>query len=200
MGRTPSPISWPRAKGSSGMPGGHRFGHRKGRPSGCRGRAEGRGARLPMLPSSAAALGHARLRTARLAIGAERHRPRRARCRACKKTSVLLVERFFVRRQDVAEVIGRALLAKSAGAGQRVVAARLCRTRETVRNWFRAFGTRAADICRHFLSWALALDARLHQVPSHSSAFADAVEAIALAARAASLAFGPARCGPGPPR
>ncbi len=88
-------------------------------------------------------------------------------------------------------MIGRALLAKAAGAGQRVVAARLCRTRETVRNWFRAFGARAAHICRHFLSWALALDARLHEVPSHSSAFADAVEAIALAARAASLAFGP---------
>ena len=135
--------------------------------------------------------GHARLRTARLAIGAERHRPRRARCRACRKTSVLLAERLFARRQDVAEVIGRALTAKAAGAGQRVVAARLCRTRETVRNWFKAFGTRAAEICRHFLSWALALDARLHEVPSHSSAFADAVEAIALAARAASLAFGP---------
>jgi hypothetical protein len=135
--------------------------------------------------------GYARARTARLAELTERHRPRRARCGACRKTSVLLADRFFVRRQDSAEVIGRALLAKAAGAGQRTVAARLGRTRETVRNWFKAFGTRAAVICRHFLTWALALDARLHEVAAHGSAFADAVEAIALAARAASLVFGP---------
>jgi transposase-like protein len=135
--------------------------------------------------------GHARARTARLAELTERHRPRRARCRACHKTSVLLADRFFARRQDSAEVIGQALLAKAAGAGQRAVAARLGRTRETVRNWFRSFGTRAGSICRHFLTWALALDARLHEVVAHGSAFADAVEAVALAARAASLAFGP---------
>jgi hypothetical protein len=104
---------------------------------------------------------------------------------------VLLPERFFARRADSAAVIGGALLAKAAGDGQRVVAARLGRTRETVRNWLRAFGARAAAVRRHFLAWALALDARLHALASHGTAFADAVEAVALAARAASLAFGP---------
>jgi len=55
----------------------------------------------------------------------------------------------------------------------------------------RAFAARAAAARRHFLAWALALDPRLHEVVAHGSGFADAVEAIALAARAASLAFGP---------
>lgn len=135
--------------------------------------------------------GYARARTARLVAATERHRPRRGRCQACQMTSVLLPERFFARRADLAEVIGAALVAKAAGAGQRAVAARIGRTRETVRNWLRAFGRRAADIYQHFLAWALALDARLHEVASHGGAFADAVEAVALAARAASLAFGP---------
>jgi len=135
--------------------------------------------------------GSARPRSARLVRGTERHRPRRARCRGCDKTSVLLAERFFARRVDSAEVIGRALVAKAAGAGQRAVAVRAGRPRETVRNWLRAFAARAAEVRRHFLAWALALDPRLDEVVAHGSGFADAVEAIALAARAASLAFGP---------
>ena len=135
--------------------------------------------------------GGARERTARLANGVQRHRPRRARCRTCKKTSVLLAERFFARRVDAAEVIGQALLAKVAGAGQRTLATRLGRPRETVRNWLRAFAARAGEARRHFLAWALALDPRLHEVAPRGSVFSDAVEAIALAARSASLTLGP---------
>lgn len=134
--------------------------------------------------------GHARERTARLAVGQVRHRPRRARRRVCHKTTVLLVERFFARRVDAAEVIGEALMAKAGGGGQRSAAVRARRPRETVRNWFRAFAAWAPESCRHFLAWALALDPGLHEVVGHGSVFADAVEAIALAARAASLALG----------
>ncbi len=133
--------------------------------------------------------GSARLRTTRLAVGVVRHRPRRGRCRGCKKTSVLLAERFFARRVDEAALIGEALLAKATGSGQRTVAARNGRARETVRNWFARFACRAAQLSRHFLAWALALDARMHEVASWGSSFADAVEAVALAARAASLCF-----------
>jgi hypothetical protein len=57
IARTPSPFSWPRAKGSPGMPGGHRFAHRRRRPWSCRGRTEGRGAGLPALQSGAEAVG-----------------------------------------------------------------------------------------------------------------------------------------------
>jgi hypothetical protein len=135
--------------------------------------------------------GSARQRTTRLVAGTEHHRPRRARCRSCLKTSVLLCERFLSRRVDAAEVIGGALFAKAAGAGQRTVAAQALRPRETVRNWLRAFAARVGAVRQHFLAWALALDPRLHDVVAHGSGFADAVEAIALAARAASLSFGP---------
>ncbi len=135
--------------------------------------------------------GSARLRTTRLAVGVERHQPRRGRCRGCKKTSVLLAERFFARRVDEAALIGEALFAKATGSGQRAAAARTGRARETVRNWFARFGHRAAELSRHFLAWALALDARLHEVSPQGSGFADAVEALALAARAASICFSP---------
>jgi hypothetical protein len=104
---------------------------------------------------------------------------------------VLLEGRFLARRVDTSEVVGEALAAKAAGAGQRAVANLVGRPRETVRNWLRRFGARAAEICRHFCSWALALDARLHEVVAQGSAFADAVEAVAVAARAASLRLGP---------
>ena len=134
--------------------------------------------------------GSARVRAARLAAGVERHRPRRGRCRACHKTTVLLAERFLARRVDGAEVIGEALLARAKGAGQRAAAAAVGRTRETVRNWFARFARLAGELARHFLAWALALDARLGELASWGDAFADAVEAIALAARAATLRFG----------
>jgi hypothetical protein len=135
--------------------------------------------------------GSARLRTTRLVVGVERHQPRRGHCCGCNKTSVLLAERFFARRVDEATLIGEALFAKATGSGQRTVAARVGRARETVRNWFARLGCRAAELSRHFLAWALALDARLHEVASWGSGFSDAVEAVALAARAASLCFGP---------
>jgi Domain of unknown function (DUF6431) len=44
-------------------------------------------------------------------------RPRRGRCRACRATHVLLPVLAPVRRVDLAQVIGRALLAKTPGAG-----------------------------------------------------------------------------------
>lgn len=134
---------------------------------------------------------HARARATRLAEGSERHRPRRARCRACGRTTVLLAERFLARRVDSAEVVGQALLARAAGKAQSAIASSLGRTRETVRNWLAAFAARAEPLRRHFTSWALASDASLHEVVSQGSGFADAVEAVGLAARAASLAFGP---------
>jgi transposase-like protein len=135
--------------------------------------------------------GHARQRTARSLTGAVRHRPRRSRCRACRSTSVLLAGRFLARRVDASEVVGEALAAKAAGAGQRTVATLVGRPRETVRNWLRRFGARATELRAHFVSWALALDARLHELGAQGSAFADAVEAVAVAARAASLRLGP---------
>jgi transposase-like protein len=135
--------------------------------------------------------GHARSRVVRMDVGEERVRPRRGRCRGCQATSVLLSETCLVRRRDAVDVIGAALVGHAEGAGHRRIARELGRPAETVRGWLRRFAARAEMIRRHFLGWAVALDARLHEVESRSSPLRDALEAVGLAARAASLFFGP---------
>lgn len=135
--------------------------------------------------------GWARPRTLRRADGAERSVPRRSRCRSCGRTSVLLGDVALVRRVDEAAVIGAALLQKAAGAGQRRIAEALRRPRETVRGWLRRFEERAELLGAHFSSWAFALDARLDEVTAHPSPFRQALEAIGVAARAASTLLGP---------
>ena len=135
--------------------------------------------------------GYARQRTLRARAHDEELRPRRARCRDCHKTSVLLPDTCLLRRVDEVAVIGTALLAKASGAGHRKIATMLGRPRETVRGWLRQFSSRAAVLRAHFRRWALALDPRLEAITPQASVPADALEAIGLATRAASLLFGP---------
>src|SRR6478609_5804514 len=59
----------------------------------------------------------------RVVRGAGRFRPRRSRCRGCRRTQVLLPASVLLRRADAVTVIGAALLAKAGGAGHRRVAA-----------------------------------------------------------------------------
>src|SRR6266480_7662903 len=73
-------------------------------------------------------------------------RPRRARCRGCGVTHVLLPVIALSRRADLAEVIGAALAAKAAGAGYRRIAGWLSRPAETVRGWLRRFAVLAAGL------------------------------------------------------
>ena len=68
-------------------------------------------------------------------------RPRRARCRTCRVTHVLLpavVVPVVPRRADTTAVIGSALLASTRGTGYRRIAVQLDRTLSTVRRWIRA--------------------------------------------------------------
>lgn len=134
--------------------------------------------------------GHARPRVLRVRGGQRWLRPRRGACRSCGATHVLLPDACLARRLDAAEVIGEALLA-AVREGYRPIAARLGLPGETVRGWLRRFRPRAARIAAHFLRWARALDASLEAPESRGSVLADAVEAIGLCARAASLALGP---------
>jgi len=92
--------------------------------------------------------GRARERQVRGLDGVGRLVPRRARCGGCGRTHVLLPVTCLARRADEAEVIGRALEAKAAGAGHRVIAEALGRPASTVRGWLRALAARAEQVRR----------------------------------------------------
>jgi hypothetical protein len=98
---------------------------------------------------------------------------------------VLLPDVCLARRLDAVEVIGEALLASR--EGYRRVAERLGVPAETVRDWRLRFRSRAEVIAVHFLRWARALDAALLTVMSQGSPVGDAIEAIGVCARVASL-------------
>ena len=80
----------------------------------------------------------------RVVRGAGRLRPRRGRCRGCRRTQVLLPASVLLRRADAVTVIGAALLAKAGGAGHRRVAAMVGVPASTVRGWLRRI-TAVAD-------------------------------------------------------
>jgi hypothetical protein len=105
-------------------------------------------------------------------------------------THVLLPDLAFSRRQDEVAVIGAAIEAKAVGEGFRRIAARLGAYPETVRGWLRRFAERAEQIRVHFTRCAVALDPELGAMLPAGSEVADALEAIAVAARAWVLRFG----------
>jgi len=134
--------------------------------------------------------GHARERVLRCRTGDRRLRPRRARCRGCLGTHVLLPQIAVLRRQDEVLVIGAAIVASVAGLGYRRIASRLGVPADTVRGWLRRFGQNAGLLRSHFTRCAGVLDPELGAVMPAGSGVADAVEAIALTGRAWALRFG----------
>ena len=145
-------------------------------------------------PSCRGALGpwgHARERVLRCSSGDRWLRPRRARCRGCAGTHVLLADVALLRRRDEIAVIGAAIEATVAGQGYRRIAGRLGVPADTVRGWLRRFAERAELARAHFTRCAVALDPQQGAVLPAGSAVADALEAIAVAARAWVLRFGP---------
>lgn len=94
-------------------------------------------------------------------------------------------------QQDEVSVIGEAIEANVAGEGFRPIAARLGACPETVRGWLRRFAERAELVRAHFTRCAVVLDPELGAVMPAGSDVADALEAIAVAARAWVLRFGP---------
>jgi Helix-turn-helix domain len=134
--------------------------------------------------------GHARERVLRCLSGDRRLRPRRARCRRCAGTHVLLPEVALVRRQDEVLVIGQAIEATLAGEGYRRIGSRLGVHADTVRGWLRRFAERAGLLRAHFTRCAVVLDPELGPVLPAGSGITDALEAIAVAARAWVLRFG----------
>jgi len=132
--------------------------------------------------------GCARRRPVRTLDGVRWLRPRRGRCRdeACGATHVLLPDMCLLRRCDAVEVIGAAALAAT-DAGYRRVAEQLGRPAETVRDWLSRFRSRAELVAAHFWRWARVLDGALLPAVAGGSSLVDAVEAIGVCTRAASL-------------
>ena len=95
--------------------------------------------------------GHARVR--RIAGLADPVRPRRARCRACAVTHVLLPVTVLVRRAYAAEQIWAALNARADGLGHRRIAAVIRVPAATVRGWLR----RAVDRLEAVRTWFLGI-------------------------------------------
>jgi len=135
--------------------------------------------------------GHARERVLRCRSGDRLLVPRRARCRGCAGTHVLLPEVVLLRRRDEVGVIGEAIEANVAGEGCRPIASRLGVPADTVRGWLRRFVERAELVRVLFTRRAVALDPELGPVLPACSVVADALEAVAVAARAWVLRFGP---------
>jgi Domain of unknown function (DUF6431)/Homeodomain-like domain len=144
--------------------------------------------RCPACESPLARWGFARERQVRTLNGIRRVTPRRACCRQCGTTHVLLPAWAVPRRRDSTEVIGEALLEHARGLGHRRIAARLGRPPGTVRGWLRAFAGRAELITASARRWTHAFDpTALDRSHSPGSPVADAVDALGSMARACRL-------------
>lgn len=135
--------------------------------------------------------GSARRRVVRRPGGEERRRPRRSRCIGCAVTHVLISNDTLLRRRDAVEVIGVALVAKATGVGHRRAAAMVGAPVSTVRGWLRRFSANAEAVRVWFAVLAHDLDPMLAPLAPTGTAVGDAVEAVAVAARAASLRLAP---------
>jgi hypothetical protein len=108
---------------------------------------------------------------------------------------VLLPVTGLLRRLDLAEVIGAALLARARKASLRQIAAELGVPLSTVRGWLDRFMKRAALIAGHFARLAVWLDPGVAVPEPRGSPLERAVAAIGVAAVAAARRLG-AHTGP----
>lgn len=136
--------------------------------------------------------GWGRVRGLRGPQGLVEVRPRRARCRSCEATHILLPVSSLVRRADAVEVVGVGLELAAAGWGCRRIAERLGRPVTTVRGWLRCWSRRAARTVVEFTSLLVALaDDPSAVLPAPAgSAARDAVCAVTGFAFAARARFG----------
>ncbi len=126
---------------------------------------------------------HGRWRTIRGIEGEVRLRPRRAQCRSCERTHVLLADMCLLRRRDSVEVIGSALVEHSGSVGHRPIADRLDLPPSTVRGRLHRFGRSAIELTSLFVQWALTLAPGSDPPAPNGTALGDAVEAVGLATR-----------------
>ena len=136
--------------------------------------------------------GHARQRVLRLGSGrSEGHTPRRARCRSCGGTHVILPARSYPRRPDTAEVVGTALVAAETGLGHRRVAELVALPPTTARGWLRRARANSEAVRGDATVAVHALDPEASPLAPTGSALGDMLEAVGAALAAAIRRFGP---------
>jgi hypothetical protein len=96
---------------------------------------------------------------------------------------VLLTVACLARRADAVDVIGSALRMKAEGVGHRSIAAALGRAPTTVRGWLRAFAVNAETVRGVCMRLLFLLDPLAGPLLVRGGRVADAVGAVAAAAR-----------------
>lgn len=115
---------------------------------------------------------------------------RRARCRPCRTSHVLMPSFCLVGRLDVAEVVGAVITEVVDGpSGVRPVAARVDVPHTTARDWVRRFAVRAAVLTAGFAALAVELTGVAPMLGGELAAHA--LEAIDAALAAACVRAGP---------
>lgn len=129
--------------------------------------------------------GHARTRRLRVGPGrTEAHTPRRARCRACGRTHVLVPARSFPRRPDTVETVGAALVAAVSGLGYRRVAEQIRVPATTVRGWLQRARANSETIRVNATIAGHALDPMAAKIDPTGTPLGDMVEAVGRAVAA----------------
>ena len=141
--------------------------------------------RCPTCDGELGPWGYGRFRLIRMLGSTQFVKPRRSRCRVCKKTHILLPNDLLVRRRDGVEVIGDALVMASGDPDPLAIAIHFNRALQTVRGWLSRFGSGAGRVREHFSRWAVSLDSESFEIPPAGSAFNNAIAAISAAGNAA---------------
>lgn len=118
-------------------------------------------------------------------------RPRRARCRACAVTHMLLPVTVLLRRAYAAEQIWAALRARASGWGHRLIGAEIRVPAATVRGWLRRAADRLETVRSWFLRVAVSAGVDVAIPDGSGCAWRDALGAVELAAAAIRVRFGP---------
>jgi hypothetical protein len=126
----------------------------------------------------------------RVVRAAGRLRPRRGRCRGCRRTQVLLPASVLLRRADAVTVIGAALLAKAGGAGHRRVAVLVGVPASTVRGWLRRITAVADRVLAVLAAAAAELGVDFLPPAPATGPVGAVVELVGALARAATLRLG----------
>ena len=136
--------------------------------------------------------GHARPRILRLGAGRhETHRPRRARCRRCQRTQVLIGARSYPRRPDPVEAVGAALMASVNGLGHRRVAEQVGLPATTVRGWLRRARANSETVRANATIAVHALDPMADALGPTGTVLGDMIEAVGRAVAAHVRRLGP---------